>query len=280
MTKMLKLGLIGDNIERSHSPLLHRLAGEQCGVEVSYDRLVPKDLARSFSQILADCPGQGFRGINITYPYKEIGANKVRVDDPLVGAIGAVNTVVFDGEPIGHNTDYSGFISTYRKILGDAPTGPVLMIGTGGVGRAVAFALAGLGTKDLRLVDRDITKAESLARALQAVAPDMDISIWINVQKASRGAKGLINCTPIGMLGKSGTPLGAAEMEGAEWAFDAVYTPSDTQFLADATVAGLTTLSGWELFFFQGVHAWSLFSGMKLDEDRLHEALLNRDTNA
>ena len=184
MTKMLKLGLIGDNIERSHSPLLHRLAGEQCGVEVSYDRLVPKDLARSFSQILADCPGQGFRGINITYPYKEIGANKVRVDDPLVGAIGAVNTVVFDGEPIGHNTDYSGFISTYRKILGDAPTGPVLMIGTGGVGRAVAFALAGLGTKDLRLVDRDITKAESLARALQAVAPDMDISIWINVQKA------------------------------------------------------------------------------------------------
>ncbi|WP_407495922.1 shikimate dehydrogenase family protein [Pseudooceanicola sp. MF1-13] len=275
MTK-LKLGLIGDNIARSRSPMLHRIAGQQNGIEVTYDRLVPKDLGHSFDEVFADCTAGEFRGINVTYPYKEIAAAKVQVDDPLVRAVGAVNTVIFgeDG-PKGFNTDYSGFMAAYRNVRGERPTGPVLMIGTGGVGRAVAFGLAGLGTRELRLVDRDPAKAEALAAALQTVVPDMDVSIWISAEKAAQGATGLINCTPVGMVGYGGTPLDAAAMPGAEWAFDAVYTPTDTQFLTDAEAAGLSIISGWELFFFQGVHAWSLFSGLGLDEENLRSSLLS-----
>lgn len=272
----LKLGLIGDNIARSRSPLLHRLAGEQNDIAVTYDRLVPRDLGRSFDQVFADCAQGDYKGINVTYPYKEIAAGKVTVDAPLVRAIGAVNTVTFqDDGAKGYNTDYSGFMAAYRTIRGEKPTGPVLMIGTGGVGRAVAFGLAGLGTRCLRLVDRDPAKAEALAAALQAAAPDMDISIWISAEKAAEGATGLINCTPVGMVGYDGTPLEAAAMAGAEWAFDAVYTPVDTTFLTDAADAGLSIISGWELFFFQGVHAWSLFSGLGLDETGLRASLLN-----
>jgi shikimate dehydrogenase len=281
MSPALKLGLIGDNIARSRSPLLHRLAGEQNGIAVTYDRLVPKDLGRSFDQVFADCVQNGYRGINVTYPYKEIAAQKVQVDDPLVRAVGAVNTVIFaDGGPKGFNTDYSGFMSAYRQVRGDRPTGPVLMIGTGGVGRAVAFGLAGLGTRSLRLVDRDTAKAEALATALLAAVPDMDISIWISADKAAQGVKGIINCTPVGMVGHDGTPLAGHAMVGAEWVFDAVYTPSDTQFLGDATAAGLAPISGWELFFFQGAHAWSIYSGLGLDEARLRSCLLSVDEAA
>lgn len=271
----LTLGLIGDNIARSRSPLLHRLAGQQNGIDVTYDRLVPKDLGRSFHEVFADCAAGAFHGINVTYPYKEIAAAKVQVDDPLVRAVGAVNTVIFrEGVPKGFNTDYSGFMAAYRSVRGERPTGPVLMIGTGGVGRAVAFGLAGLGARELRLVDRDPAKAEALAAALTSVVPDMEISIWISAEKAAEGATGLINCTPVGMVGHGGTPLDPAAMAGAEWAFDAVYTPVDTQFLTDANAAGLSIISGWELFFFQGVHAWSLFSGLELDEDTLRSSLL------
>lgn len=274
--KTLKLGLIGDNIARSRSPLLHRLAGQQNGIEVTYDRLVPRDLGRSFDEVFADCTAQGFRGINVTYPYKEIAAGKVQVDDPLVRAVGAVNTVIFgEGTPKGFNTDHSGFMAAYRNVRGDRPTGTVLMIGTGGVGRAVAFGLAGLGSRSLRLVDRDPAKAEALADALRSVVPDMDISIWIDAESAAKGATGLINCTPVGMVGYEGTPLPASAMPGAEWAFDAVYTPTDTQFLTDAEAAGLSVISGWELFFFQGVHAWSLFSGLGLEEAGLRTSLLS-----
>lgn len=276
MNATLKLGLIGDNIARSRSPLLHRLAGQQNGIAVTYDRLVPKDLGRSFDEVFADCAAGGFRGINVTYPYKEIAAGKVEVDDPLVRAIGAVNSVIFgEGGPKGFNTDYSGFTAAYRKVRGDKPTGPVLMIGTGGVGRAVAFGLAKLGTRVLRLVDRDMAKAEALAGALHTVVPDLDISIWNSAEKAAENASGIINCTPVGMVGYGGTPLDASAMPGADWAFDAVYTPTDTQFLTDAEAAGLSVISGWELFFFQGVHAWSLFSGLGLDETGLRASLLS-----
>ena len=277
----LLLGLIGDNISRSQSPRLHRLAGAQNGVSVRYDSLIPKDIGADFETVFDDARRGGYRGVNITYPYKERVVGLVRVDDPLVRAMGSVNTVLFEAEgPVGLNTDYTGFMASYREVRGHSAPGVVAMIGTGGVGRAVAFGLVGLGAREIRLVDRDPAKAEALADALIRAAPDLGVSIWIDAGRAAQGATGLINCTPVGMYGYEGTVLTTAEMEGAEWAFDAVYTPADTQFLKDAGAAGLTVISGWELFFYQGVHAWRPFSGKDVDEARLRASLIGQEDAA
>lgn len=277
MTSLL-LGLIGDNIARSQSPRLHGLAGQQNDIDVRYDRLVPNDRGQTFEEVFEVCIAVGYRGINITYPYKEQVAKIVRIDDPMVRAIGAVNTVIFgDDGPAGHNTDYSGFMSAYRTVRPDIAPGIVLMIGTGGVGRAVAFGLASLGASELRLVDRDPAKAEALADALRRAAPAMKVDVWSKAEEAADGAAGLINCTPVGMVGYDGTPVAKAAIAGADWAFDAVYTPVDTRFLTDAGATGLSIISGWELFFFQGVHAWRLFSGRDVDEVRLRKDLLASD---
>jgi shikimate dehydrogenase len=271
----IKLGLIGDNIARSRAPVLHGLAGDQNGVAVTYDRLVPKDRGETFDQVFAACKAEGYRGINVTYPYKEQVAQKLRIDDPLVQAIGAVNTVIFDADgPRGHNTDYSGFTAAYGRVRGIEPTGRALMIGTGGVGRAVAFGLAALGANDLALVDRDLVKAEALANDLRRAAPNLTVSVGNDAVAAAKGAAGVINCTPVGMVGYDGTPLPLAAMAMASWAFDAVYTPVKTQFLTDAAASGLQVISGWELFFYQGVHAWEFFAGLPLDEDRLRADLM------
>lgn len=275
MTAALRLGLIGDNIAASRSPRLHRLAGAQNGVEVVYDRLVPRELGEDFESLLAALPARGYRGTNVTYPYKERAARRVQIDDPLVRAIGAVNTVIFGpGGPRGFNTDHSGFIAAYRQVRGQAAPGPTLMIGTGGVGRAVAFGLIALGAPALRLADRDRAKAESLAADLRAARPGLAVSVHDDPVIGAQGASGLVNCTPLGMVGHPGTPLPKAAMTGADWAFDAVYTPVDTQFLQDAAAAGLTVIPGWELFFFQGVHAWTLFSNLSLRADDLRRDLL------
>lgn len=270
----LHLGLIGDNIARSRSPLLHRLAGKQNGMTVQYDRLIPRDMGQDFDAVFDQCPGLGFRGINVTYPYKERAATKVTVDDPLVRAIGAVNTVLFDPEgPRGHNTDYTGFMAAYLAARSDAP-GVCCLIGTGGVGRALAFGLVALEVTEIRLVDRDPAKAEALATDLRAVAGTARVTTFTDAVEAARGAQGLLNGTPVGMVGYDGTPLPAEAMQGTEWAFDAVYTPVDTQFLTDAAAAGLDIISGYELFFWQGVHAWGHFSGGKpLDRVALRAAL-------
>ncbi|MCD1618578.1 shikimate dehydrogenase family protein [Salipiger marinus] len=271
----IRLGLIGDNIAASRSPRLHELAGLQNARVVQYDRLVPQDLGQSWDAIFDGLAAKGYRGTNITYPYKEKVVSRLVIEDPLVRAIGACNTAIFDqGRALGHNTDYSGFVAAYRRLRGDTPTGPVLMIGTGGVGRAVAFGLVALGTPEIRLVDMDPAKARALADDLRAAAPGLRVIVGEDAATAAQGAEGLINCTPVGMVGKPGTPLPAAAMASGTWAFDAVYTPVDTQFLTDAAARSLQILSGWELFFYQGVHAWTLFTGLPLDEARLRADLL------
>lgn len=276
MTTALRLGLIGDTIGPSRAPRLHQLAGDQAGIAVRYDRLVPAQLGQTFEQIMRQCQTDGYRGINVTYPYKERVVAMLRIDDPLVRAIGAANTVIFGTtKPVGHNTDYAGFMDAYRQARPDTPTGPVVMIGTGGVGRAVGFGLAALGTTTLRLVDRDRSKAETLGKAIQSAAPQMQISIWDEAKDAASGVAGLINCTPLGMVGNTESVLPKGAMAGAEWAFDAVYTPTDTPFLTDAAATGLAVISGWELFFYQGVHAWALFGQTPLDEAKLRHDLLH-----
>lgn len=273
-TAMLKLGLVGDNIAASRAPFLHRLIGEHHGVPTSYDRLVPGDIGLPFDAVVAEAARRGFRGINVTYPYKEIAARLASVDDPHVRAIGAVNTILFEmSGPKGFNTDYTGFRSAYRGVRGDAPPGAVSVIGAGGVGRAVTFGLLDLGATDIRLSDRDTSRAEALAADLRRSGAAV-VTVHGDADKASDGASGLINCTPVGMVGHDGTPLPKAAMSGADWAFDAVYTPVKTRFLTDAVAEGLTTVSGFELFFWQGIHASRLFTGRDADEVRLRADLV------
>lgn len=271
----LQLGLIGDNIARSRSPLLHRLAGAQNGLRVDYARLVPRDLGCGFAAVFASCAAGGYRGINITYPYKEQVTAHIAIDDPLVRAIGAVNTVLFTAlGPKGYNTDYTGFIAAYRGARGAAGPGVVCMAGAGGVGRAIAFGLAALNAPALHLVDQNRAKAEALAEALRAATPHMAVRVFDDLAKAAQGAAGLINSTPVGMVGYPGSVFPPVAMAGAEWVFDAVYTPADTAFLRDAGAAGLAVISGYELFFWQGVHAWQIFAGLPLDLPKLRTALL------
>ena len=270
----IKLGLIGDNIAKSQSPRLHRLAGAQNGRQVTYDQLVPAERQLSFDPLFDWVRSNGYRGINVTYPYKERAAAKVTVDDPLVRGIGAVNTVTFEADgPHGFNTDYSGFIAAYRRVRGDAPPGAVLMIGAGGVGKAVAFGLLALGLTEIRIADRELPKAKALAEALTASRPGLVTQTGTDSTAFAAGVSGIINCTPVGMVGYDGTPLPRTQMAGADWVFDAVYTPVDTQFLQDAAAAGLQVISGYELFFGQGVDAWAIFTGLPLDEARMRREL-------
>ncbi|SFR45838.1 shikimate dehydrogenase family protein [Litoreibacter janthinus] len=274
----VKLGLIGDNITQSKSPRLHRTAGALVGLNVTYDLLIPAELGLTFDGVFAYAQSNGYRGVNVTYPYKELAPFKVSIDDPFVRAIGAINTVVFEGDgPKGFNTDYSGFLNAYRCARGDTPTGTVCLIGTGGVGKAVAFGLVGLNAKTIRCVDIDEAKAASLATALAALGSDTTFEVFTDPVAAANGADGIINCTPMGMVGIGGTPLPAEAMRGATWAFDAVYTPVDTPFLQDAAQAGLTVISGYELFFGQGLDAWDIFVGAPLDQAALRRAIAGHE---
>lgn len=270
----LKLGLIGDNIAQSKAPLLHRIAGAQNGMIVRYDRLVPREVGEDFDTLFENCAGRGYRGLNITYPYKERAAKKAVINDPFVRAMGAVNTVLFEPEgALGMNTDYSGFIAAYRSVRGEEAPGVACLIGAGGVGRALAFGLVALGAEEIRLVDTDAQRAEALANDLIELKDPPLVRTYARAEDAARGATGILNGTPVGMVGLEGTPLPPAAFSGADWAFDAIYTPVNTEFLRGALAASLTVISGYELFIFQGVDAWARFSGRGVDQTRLRTDL-------
>jgi shikimate dehydrogenase len=273
-TKRFRLGLIGDNIAASQSPRLHVLAGRLCGLDVTYERLVPAQMGKSFEEVFTWCQEEQFAGVNVTYPYKERVTKHVQVPDEAVAAIGACNTVIFDAPmPHGANTDHSGFMRAFRTAFGTRKPGRVAMAGAGGVGKAIGFALAGLCCEGLTIFDTDRSRAEPLVSELQAAFP-MPVEIAPTVEDAMRGADGLVNCTPLGMVGYGGSAFPSSLIGGQTWAFDAVYTPVETEFLTACAQAAIAVLSGYELFFFQGVDAFRLFTGADVDTQALRQALL------
>jgi shikimate dehydrogenase len=270
----LRLGLIGDNIARSRAPELHRLAGEIVGIPVSYERLVPRDMQMDFATVFEHCAASGYRGVNITYPYKETAALRVELPDPLIRQVGAVNTVIFGPAGIeGHNTDLTGFVAAYRRRFGLRSPGKVALVGAGGVGRAVAFGLVALGVRSIRVADIDRERARRLAADLAGAAATIDIGVAADPATAAAGVDGVLNCTPRGMDGDAGSAIPAAALGGQRWAFDAVYTPVETPFLRDAAAAGFDCFSGYELFFHQGVEAFRIFTGCDVSEQELRRRL-------
>ena len=88
-----------------------------------------------------------------------------------------------------------------------------------------------------------------------------------------RAAEGVVNCTPVGMTGYPGSPIDVSLLGPQRWAFEAIYTPGQTEFSLAASAAGLDVVGGYELFIHQGLDAFRLFTGRTVDERALRTAL-------
>lgn len=273
----LRLGLIGGNITATRSPALHVLCGLSVGLNVTYDLLIPAERGMGFDALLDHCAQAGFQGVNVTYPHKEEAAARVTPGLPLVGQMGSSNTVRFGPEGArAFNTDCTGFEAAFRARWPDAAPGRVLVMGTGGVGRAVAFALARLGAASIVLADTDAAKVASLRAALAPAFAGRVEGAEPAIAADLTGFDGVVNCTPLGMVGRPGSPLPPGATGRPAWAFDAVYTPSDTPFRAQVTALGADFLDGWELYFHQGVQAFEIFSGRRVTDTAWVRACLLR----
>jgi shikimate dehydrogenase len=273
--KTLRLGLIGSNIAGTQSPALQILCGLSVHHNVTYDLLIPAEQNTSFQDMFARCVTAKYDGINVTYPYKEEVMQFAKPGDAAVTRIGAANTVKFtELGPHVFNTDYSGFIAAWKAKWGNKKPGRVLLAGAGGVGRAISFALAELGAENVALHDSDESKATALAEA----ATHFSNTTFFVAPRARLADlsefDGVINGTPIGMTGVPGSPLPAHVKGNPSWAFDAVYTPDYTPFRAQMEAKGADFLSGYELYFHQGVQGFKIFSGMDVDrQDWVRTAL-------
>lgn len=258
--RRLLTGLIGAPIKHSATPTTHEAAARALGLLCHYHliEIAGADTAK-LRAILDGVRLLGFAGVNVTYPYKEAVVPLLDALSDDAGAMGAVNTVVVRQDRlVGYNTDATGFRRAVAPLVAASGKGPVAIIGTGGVGRACAFALAGLGVRDLRLFDADNTRAAALASALGTRA---DARLAATVAEALDGAVGLVNGTPVGMLPNRESPVPDDLLHAGLWVADAVYSPLWTPLLLAAKARGATVMTGRDLAIYQGVDAFALFSG-------------------
>ena len=199
-------GLLGAPIAQSAAPAMHERAAEALGLHCHYQLIEIAGAGRDELKLLLEGIRRlGFAGINVTFPYKEAVLELLDELSPGAARIGAVNTVVVrDNRLIGHNTDTSGFARAIAELVAGSSRGAVALIGAGGVGKAIAFALAALGVADLRIFDCEHAKAEHLAARLEG---ETRARATDSVEDALQGVVGVVNASPVGMLPDRGTPV-------------------------------------------------------------------------
>lgn len=265
------LGLIGSPIKSSAAPAIHEAAAQALGLRAHYRLIDVAGADRTTLRAMLDGVRLlGFSGINVTFPYKEAVLPLLDALSPAAAAIGTVNTVVVrEGKLTGHNTDSTGFAAAFRSVFGNPGEAPVALIGAGGVGRAIAFAMAEVGARELRLLDQDAAKAAALAERLAGRLP---VRICADVAEAIDGAGVLINATPIGMLPNTESPVPPRLIHAGLWVADAVYTPLWTPLLRAAREHGARVMTGRELCIYQAVDAFRLFTGVEPSRERIAAA--------
>jgi shikimate dehydrogenase len=280
MSEIIQLGLLGNGISRTRAKDLHELLGEMYDLEVHYRIMDLGSLPTpvSITRELKRCSNEGFRGVNVTHPYKRDAFLSVNLMENFPDGLTSVNTVIFEsGRMIADNTDYSGFYHAFMTQFGQhyAP-GRVLMFGAGGVGVAIAFALKKLAVSELVLYDLDSEMAQNLVNLLR----DNDIPARSanrdDLVNEMRQADGLVNATPVGMFQYPGNPFPADGFSSQKWAFDAVYTPVDTEFLQHCRKSDIVTLSGFRLFLYQGLNAFQHFTSVIPDAEEVEKTFLKR----
>ena len=251
-------GVFGWPVDHSLSPRLHGYWLQTYGIDGAYVPLaVPPE---HFAQALRLLPALGFAGANITLPHKEAALASVDEATGLARRIGAVNTVVVreDGSLLGDNTDAEGFLANLRVgAPGWTPKdGPAVLLGAGGVARAVAVALLDAGVPELRIVNRTAARAEEL---VQAVGGAAKVSLWVDRERALSDAALLVNGTSLGMAGQSPLELDLGALSKEAVVIDTVYTPLITPLLRAARERGNTGVDGLGMLLYQarpGFKAW------------------------
>lgn len=273
MSTRILLGLIGAGIQRSLSPKLHAEEGRHHGLEVDY-RLIDLDQLgvgnEALPRLLDQAAGEGYRGLNITFPSKQAVIPLLDALSEEAQAIGAVNTVVLEqGRFVGHNTDGSGWSWGFRRALPDADLAHVVLLGAGGAGSACADAVLRLGAGRLSVFDQDRSRAAALASRLNAHLPGARAAPAADLPSLMSKASGLIHATPTGMAKVPGMPLDERWLRPGMWVSDIVYVPLDTPLLEAARRRGCRTVDGGHMNVGQAVRGFKLFTGLDADAARM-----------
>lgn len=267
----IKLGIIGNPLSHSISPILQETAIETINKEGEYKKFECD--VEHLSETVNFLKKNNYLGFNVTIPHKENILKYLDWIDETAEKIGAVNTVKIENEKLyGYNTDIFGFIEPIK----DKKFNNASVLGAGGAARAVVFGLDKLKVQNIKIYARDINKANIFINSLkdkinaniftELLSNDLDFS----------NTDILINCTPLGMKGKfeEQIPTNLDNINKHSFVYDIVYNPQETLLLKIAKEKHLEYTNGLDMLIYQGAKAFEIWTGEKPDISKMKKSAL------
>lgn len=253
-----KAFVMGHPIAHSRSPMLHGYWLKHHGIAGRYAMLDirPEEIPAFFERFRAE----GWAGGNVTVPHKLAVMPFLDRIDPAAQAMGAVNTIYWDGGVLaGDNADALGFMQNLddRAPGWDKGAERVVVMGAGGAARAACYGLIQRGMK-LALVNRSHAHATALADHLGG---GIDVHGWADLPMLLEGADLLVNATSLGMVHQPPLPVDLSPLKRSATVCDVVYAPLETALLRAAAARGHRTVDGLGMLMYQAVVGFSRWFG-------------------
>lgn len=275
---IVKFGLLGKKIAYSASPVLFDLLSEDAGKNVSYS-IIDRDLTKSkqIKKLVNELVKEGYSGINVTIPYKEMAFSICDYLIDQASMIEAVNTLMFsEGKITGLNTDYYAMKQAVNK-LNIYRESNVLIRGSGGAAKAYAFALSKTPFLNLFISNRTLSHARLLQQRLKFNGRHAEVLEEHEIKNFEFA--GLVNATPVGR-NENETPFDKELIAQSEFVIDAVYKKGQTLLIREALKMDKSCISGIQLLFLQGLSSFEAFTSLKLkNASKLLESFEKRMNN-
>jgi shikimate dehydrogenase len=255
-------GIVGWPVAHSLSPLLHNHWLVEHKIDGAFILMpVPREV---FASVLKSLRTVGFAGVNVTVPHKEAAFALAHEVDDAAQAAGAANLLLFrNGKILGRNTDALGLAASLTESLGAEflKGKDAVVLGAGGAARAVVLALVDLGANEIRIVNRDHHRADTLAATMKSfVKARLAVATW---PEAAESASLLVNATSAGMHGNAALDISLEALPAAAAVCDIVYNPLETDLLKLARMRGHKTVDGLGMLMHQAVPSFEAFFGVK-----------------
>ena len=256
------VAVLGWPVRHSLSPVLHNAAFAELDLDLAYLAFpVP---AERLAEVVAALGVIEAVGANVTVPHKVAVAELCDTLSEEARLIGAVNTLHWTAEGlVGDNTDATGLRDAIARDVGPAAGQGALLVGTGGAARAAAVATGRLGLTVVVAGRRPQAAAEVATLARAAGAPEVDacdLNDEPALDEAVSGALLVVNTTPLGMAGES-LPGSCHRLTAEQVAYDLVYAPARTPFLADAERRGASAHNGLGMLVGQAAASFERWTG-------------------
>jgi len=274
------LGLLGNPVGHSLSPLMHNMTFARLGLNCVYlpFQVAPEQLLAAVKSIRA----LNLQGVNVTIPFKEAVIPYLDQLSPIAADCGAVNVIKNEnGRLVGYNTDGPGFIAALRDEAVKAEGSRVLFLGAGGAARSLAAALGQEKASHLDFLDTDYEKARSLAELINGFGKCSARAALINeanFRETGARADIIINCSPVGMYPAiDEAPVTSLDaLDGRTVLCDIIYNPLQTQLLKMGQAIGLKTINGLAMFVNQGALTLDILLGVNPDREYMKGILEER----